>query len=139
MATFIENCPYCGVYLSPDHQEGFNLDLLKAPYPLHEEETPTANSETIDEQDQEALDVEEEGNSFLQEKILSHSAPISSLFLTLGVFFSLFAIVLFFFEENGFLILKWNAKYWYVYGAIAVPSLILGSYLLLSMQDDQDR
>ncbi len=136
VATFIENCPYCGVYLSPDHQEGFNLDLLKAPYPLQEEETVSNTSiSDSDPQTEEIIPVEEE-ETFFKEKVLRHHSLMSSFFLTLGVFFALFAVALLFFEENGYLILKWDADYWYVYGAIAVPSLLFGAYLLLNIKDD---
>jgi len=53
---------------------------------------------------------------------------------SLGAFLFSLGFFIFFFSTNGYAILKWNAKYWFVYFLMAIPLLIWG-YRLLNRLD----
>ncbi|KAF3362167.1 hypothetical protein PHSC3_001232 [Chlamydiales bacterium STE3] len=140
VATFIENCPYCGVYLSPEHQEELNFDLLKPPYPFTPSkedsyQPPYASEEEQEEKKEESSAVKK---SFLKfdTRLIDFVIPI--VLLTIGSVFSLFALVLYLFEEKGLFTLQWDAENWYLYAGVAIPSLLLGCYMFANIQDDDE-
>lgn len=136
VATTIENCPYCGVYLSPDQKEEFNFDLLKPPYPLHEEEDTAVLKApyTPEEEKLEVVPSKEEKKYKI--KLISFDSLLPLLSLTTGTVFALFAIALYLFSENGLFTLQWNADYWYLYAIIAVPAFCVGCYSLQNIKEE---
>ena len=48
------------------------------------------------------------------------------LFLSLGGLLLTLGLLLFFFSENGKVVLEWNAHYWFLYCLIATPLLMMG-------------
>lgn len=52
------------------------------------------------------------------------------LVFSLGAFLAALGLFIFFFSTNGYAILKWNAKYWFIYLLTALPLLIWGYRLL---------
>lgn len=128
VSSHIENCPYCGVYLSPEEEEvssSFNIpypfrgteetssNIPKAPYATSEETEPKPDERLVEEPS-----VKDSGELY--------QSLIPLLGLTTGTIFSLFALVLALFSTDGTLTLKWNADYWYVYAFIALPCLAVG-------------
>lgn len=138
VATHIENCPYCGVYLSPDQQEEFNFDLLKPPYPLQSDEADEAVNVpkapyTPDEIKEEPLFEEKKSYKFL---FIPFETILPLVGLTSGVVFALFSLALYLFSDNGILTLQWNADYWYIYALLAAPALCLGWYSLSNIKEE---
>lgn len=135
VATFIENCPYCGVYLSPEHQEELNFNLLKPPYPLQSEDnTDVPKAPYIPEDKNEAVPVKEK--KIWKIEFSSFETVIPLILLTTGTVFTLFALALYLFANNGMFTLQWDADYWYIYALIAVPALCLGWYTLQHVKDE---
>lgn len=141
VATHIENCPYCGVYLSPEEVEKTSsFSMLKPPYPFsfsEDENVPKAPYAPSPEEKQE----EELENSLLEpakklqtEQILDALIPLVAL--TSGVVFLLFALALYLFSADGVLTLRWNADYWYIYILIALPCLLLGMKSLFKISEE---
>ncbi len=121
-----ENCPFCGVYLSPSpsSKEG----ELVPPYKMVNEEDHIPASPYASKEDkkivEKALPIEVSEESASQEVFKKLLIALSSLILGTGLL--LFAIVLALFSENGSLILRWEATYWYAYLILALPMLFLG-------------
>lgn len=129
----VENCPYCGVYLSPEaadiKEEKVSTpskppysppkqpkkgEIPKAPYAPQEAIVPTI-SET-------ALPPSASGT--LQAVFL----PI--LLLSAGAIGLFFALILFLFASHGTLTLQWNGENWYLYLIGSASLLALGWYAL---------
>jgi len=60
------------------------------------------------------------------------------LFLTIGGMLLTLGLLLFFFSENGRVILEWNAHYWFLYCLIATPFLMLGWKFLNPSQESNE-
>lgn len=119
-----ENCPFCGVYLSPvfsGQDEGKHT--LTPPYRLvtTEEETipkaPYAPSEEVTKEEESPLSIE---SSSVRQTILTMAL------LFAGSILLFFGSLLMIFSENGFLTLRWNGEYWYLYLILAMPLLFFG-------------
>lgn len=129
-----ENCPYCGVYLSPLEEDGKTKDgLFTPPYKVVEEEAiPTApySSEEKQRSIQEPI---EELKIQEQKRDVTNGANIILLpltFLISGAVLLLFSLALFLFSRNGILTLRWDGTYWIAYLLIALGCLCAGSYYL---------
>lgn len=132
VSSQIENCPYCGVYLSPEEES--SNSLLKSPYPYRQSEEALTipkppyiaqEEEQQPEDDQRIAEEAEDNGSFEVSDVI---LPLISL--TSAAVFGLFALALTLFSNEGFLTLKWNADYWYIYAASAFLSLIVGWFSL---------
>lgn len=121
-----ENCPFCGVYLSPafNGQEEDKHSLV-APYRLvtTEEEIPKSPFHVEEEQplkeENEAAALSPEANSVKQ-------TVMTMALLFSGSILLFFGSLLMVFSENGSLTLHWNGEFWYVYLALSLPFLFLG-------------
>ena len=118
-----ENCPYCGVYLSPNGIDGTSPSTIwDPPYKLSsDEENQTAPSAPY------TLPREEN----MLEAPLDNSSTIKSVLTPLvlllsGSVFFVFGLILYLFSTNGTLTLRWDASYWYLYIGLAMPLLIYG-------------
>lgn len=131
-----ENCPYCAVYLSPENEDlkALENEAPKAPYKLEKNKdipkAPYSSGSDLNDQDTTAS----------REAVVS-LAPFQSLFLpliflTTGLIFLFFSLMLLLFSENGKLTLQWDGDFWYIYGILAVPLLILGWYYLHHSNDN---
>lgn len=132
IATDINNCPYCGVYLlatddaenkrwSPSDQED---EEAPAPlYQLQEEETAKTQTET-------------KATPFLSIELIQNLkvdiGPI--LMLMAGSIFFLFGIVLFLFSQDGILTLQWNGSNWIYFLGLSVPLIFLGWKLVKDIE-----
>lgn len=132
-----ENCPYCAVYLSPESEDlkALQQSAPKAPYkPEKAKDIPKAPYSPVNEvvADQEEV--------LAKEGVVKHNAFQSLflplIFLTTGLIFLFFSLMLFLFSEHGKLTLQWDGDIWYIYGILAVPLLILGWYYLNQSSDN---
>jgi len=147
VAREAENCPYCGVYLSPNVPEvtkpsaakplappytiptHANAKALAAPYPPKKAQEEDNNAG--DEADSDAA-ASTAGMNDLK-------AVLTPLVLLLaGSVFFLFGAALYLFSQGGVFTLRWNGDYWMYYFVIALPMLFLGWRSLSNLKDSQD-
>lgn len=133
----IENCPYCGVYLSPEpsdeKEETASVikphyspeqvqkphDIPKAPYTPRESSHKPQVLEKVLETDQKDPPTDLLKNVFI---------PL--FLLSTGTIALIFAILLLLFSSKGKLLLEWDADSWYIYAILALPLLAFGWKLL---------
>lgn len=72
-----------------------------------------------------------------EEKISGNKDAFSLLFLSIGGFLMTLGLLLFFFSEEGVLMLKWNANYWFIYCFLSLPLLYFGFRFLGSLQQQR--
>lgn len=123
-------CPYCAADLreeKPEQQRPSynpaasvkNLNTQQSLYPSHYAPKPPqeALEERAPEEAQEtALQPEEETKNIF----------VPTILLTLGAQLLLFGLLMFFFENKGFMSLKWDARIWFIYIFASIPLLIFG-------------
>lgn len=132
-----ENCPYCGVYLSPgdeakDHpfsppykntQTEGNSEVPVAPYANQEKESsPISKEETELDQD--------------KEQITTIVQPLALLLA--GSMFFIFGLALLLFSHNGVFSLHWDGNYWYIYLLISLPMLGFGWMFMRNIKDVEE-
>lgn len=124
-------CPYCAADLREEKPEqnrssfnaaasSKNREAQESLYPSHfksepEPEEPTAT--TIH------APAEEEGKGIF--------APTA--LLALGVQLFVFGVLLSFFSQKGYMLLKWDARLWFLYIFASIPFLIFGYKSLSKM------
>lgn len=134
-----ENCPYCGVYLSPTGNA--EKDLHSPPYGKTQAETPIevpaspyATQETVTTDAAKAELPEKSGESFdLMKNIIQ---PL--LLLLAGSVFFIFGLALLLFSHNGVFTLRWNGSYWFLYLLLGVPMLFFGWLSLQQLREDEE-
>lgn len=134
-----ENCPYCGVYLSPSSEgDGKDANLIP-PYKLaaSDDEVPsssfakkgeTAAAAAIDT----TAPVEEAPKDDIRNLIMT----MAMLIMGSGLF--LFAIVLMLFSEEGSFMLRWQSDNWYIYLILSLPMLFMGWRYLQNMSENNN-
>ena len=138
-----ENCPYCGVYLSPlsiSGKEDKEDNLFAPPYRLdtssEDNDVPPSPFAAPEEAKEEAkADIlPAEG---LQKPIINqlNSAIISLMLLLAGSVFLFFSLALLLFSRNGVLTLHWNGDIWFVYLILSLPMLFFGWRYLQQSKD----
>ena len=122
-----ENCPYCGVYLSPTTEgDGKDANLIP-PYKLASSEEEVSNAPYIAKNigsasnAEKALSVEED-----QPKDDIRNLIVTMAMLIMGSGLFLFAIILMLFSEEGSFVLRWQSDNWYIYLLLSLPMLFLG-------------
>lgn len=114
-----ENCPYCGVYISPStvsEDQGHHSDPLSPPYRLDPEDqhnsTPTSPYQSHDSQESSHSSNSQVENKTAtgMKKVLT---PLS--FLLTGSVFFLFGLALALFSQGSTFTLQWDATWWYLY------------------------
>lgn len=122
-------CPFCAADLREEKPEQLrptynpsvslkNLNTQQSLYPPHQGKAPLAEEEEALPQETAAVISEPE------EEKKNIWGPV--LLLALGSQLLLFGILLLLFSHKGSLILKWDARIWYVYVGAAIPLLIFG-------------
>lgn len=130
-----ENCPYCGVYLSPTTEgDGKDANLIP-PYKMAsvEEEIPAApygNKTAATPVTDAAVAVEEDRP---KDDIRTLIVTMAMLIMGSGLF--LFAIVLMLFSEEGSFVLRWQSDNWYIYLLLSLPMLFLGWRYLQNLSE----
>lgn len=121
-----ENCPFCGVYLSPHGDEGDDeeeSDFFTPPYPTEKEEDTPAPKPVQKE-------------IVAQESDLKKVAVPVTLLLSGTVFF-LFGLALFLFSRGGLFILRWNGSYWHLYLGFGLAALFFGWKSLNNLSESE--
>lgn len=123
------NCPYCAVYLGPGSNGSEDSTVLAPPYKIE------------DTEEQEAVAAPETRQAAELAPIIPSSEVkqvlLPLVFLSGGLLFSLFGIILLLFSKKGVFNLQWNGEYWYLYLAFALPMLAFG-WRSLRKFDEQD-
>lgn len=126
-----ENCPFCGVYLSPTVSPTSSSDI-SPPYTF-EEETDLAppppygdkNTETMDNHINEAESKSINGESHAETNSnLSIILPLTACLA--GSIFFLFGFILLLFSQNGVFSLSWNGDFWLAYLTFGFVMLLVG-------------
>ncbi len=126
-----ENCPYCGVYLSPTTEgDGKDANLIP-PYKMAvEEEVPAAPygskpAEGTPKPDNDgSLAAQQLTTEQPNDDIRNLVVTMAMLIMGSGLF--LFAIVLMLFSEEGSFELRWQSDNWYIYLMLSFPMLFMG-------------
>lgn len=149
-AAHLENCPYCGVYLSPLSLNGKQESLFTPPYrqtkrmvsqdvspppaayqapasvPTYEEPQPLETNVVADALDEEKTDVVVEELQMSDDLVASKNAILAFLLLFSGSLFTLFSLVLLLFSQDGVLVLRWNSYLWPLFTLFAIPLFFFG-------------
>jgi hypothetical protein len=133
-----ENCPFCGVYLSPLNESAKD-SLFAPPYKMaetHSEngEIPEAPYADKEANQQPQINSDEAISESKEEEKPNILLPL--LLMPAGTVLFLFGLVMFFFSRNGVLTLRWDGTYWFLYLFLGVPLIIYGWRCLLKVQDD---
>lgn len=125
-------CIFCGVDLGSNGLYG-QVDAVPEPLYRHKGE------EAFFDENQEKSHLDDSYVKPLfkqaqpQEEVFaveeSKGEPLSLFampFLMVGSLLFVFSLFLLFFSEDGYLTLKWDASFWFVYLLVSVPVIILG-------------
>jgi len=138
-------CPYCGNDLAQgrseqpsreakEHKSDDSLaSLYKPPYSAKSGESSSQHAyvEEMASHDVFQADHASEEPAMVTE---SDGGIWPLLFLTLGATLLTLGLILFFFSENGRVVLEWNAHYWFLYCLCSVPMLMMGYRFLATKQ-----
>ncbi len=133
-----ENCPYCGVYLSPSEDEAPEEemnDLFSPPYQVDEtsensDEVPSSpyamHEEPHEREEEEPIESERVTDEIRStaDEVKRVLVPLSMLLS--GTVFFLFGLALFLFSRHGVFVLQWNGAYWYFYLGVGLAALLFG-------------
>ncbi len=125
-----ESCPFCGVAL--DHT--IPKSDYKPPYRLAKQEETQAIP-VAPMLKPEGFAVENEDSYVDQTKKVMITLGCLSAGLILLLFGSILAI---FAGADDMLVLRWDARYWYLYFVVSIPLLIIGWRALGSIVDHED-
>lgn len=137
-------CPYCGSDIfekSENLAEQKTSDDVKSlsyeetlsslyPPPYKPKTIQTATSKyyeeknDTDEELEEGPEENEEDDSTSTKNEKNALIPTALFWIGINIF--VFSILLLVFSQNGFLYLKWNAKFWFLYSIISIPLLYFG-------------
>ena len=133
VAMEVSICPYCGSSIFNQNRNLSNKKSSDNVKSLSYEETlaslypPPYRTKVIESPD--SLEPEED-NKQIEPQEQVQEFEKNSLFPTIlfwiGINLLVFSLILLFFSKDGFLNLKWNSTYWYLYSLIAVPLLYFG-------------
>lgn len=125
VSLHLEQCPYCGADLNQPQERKIPYESLGSPF----QQAPTT---PFVEKDNFAVSNEEWKNALDEQDLPEEDAKsgrrevIALLLLLPGVVFCLFALLLFFFSNDGTLTLHWNQNMAYFYFLGAIPLIYLG-------------
>lgn len=131
-----ENCPFCGVYLSPLGKIGEpenKGNLFAPPYQVEDSDSeeqkipaaPFAMDVAALKEKVAALPADAQlKTGYLTEEMKTVILPL--ILLSAGTVLLLFGIALLLFSQNGVFTLKWDAEHWYIYLLLALPMLFFG-------------
>lgn len=133
-----ENCPFCGVYLSPLGNDEGKDSLFAPPYRIEEteEEPQVPTAPYVQEQTVREEVIPLNTKEVIDEKQSALQAILVPLILMLsGSVFLLFGLALFLFSHNGVFTLSWDASGWYLYLLLGLPILAYGCHTLMKLKD----
>ncbi len=109
-------CPYCAADLREERPErAMSQSLYPPPYPIKTEkvELPAAEPDLSPKQEEEP-----------KERITGVLVP--TLLFAAGSLLFLLGLLLLVFSQNGQVVLKWDARLWFLYLFASVPFLVFG-------------
>jgi len=125
-------CPFCAADLREEkpeqrycsHPQSFsNNQMTQSLYPSsiqdQEVQKPSEIPSRISHQEEAFQDVPSEENK-------QAGLFVPTVLFTLGVQLFIFGLLMLLFSHKGTVILKWDARFWFVYLFVAVPFLIFG-------------
>jgi len=125
-------CPFCAADLReekpeqryfPRPQSLQNNQMMQSLYPTaHRQETPAPQSAPPGSAPQE--EAAEAAPS--EEVSKSTNSFVPTILFTLGVQLFIFGLLVLLFSHKGVVILKWDARLWFIYVFAAVPFLVFG-------------
>lgn len=133
VAMEVSICPYCGSNVFEKDENVTNQKPAESAKSLSYEETlaslypPPYKPKVIDtdgsyEKDEDINQVQQKE----EVKLDDTNNLLSTILFWVGVNILVFSLILLFFSKDGFLHLKWNASYWYLYSLISLPLLYFG-------------
>lgn len=125
VAKHLENCPFCGVYLSPDESLVSTQSALKAPYTPPSKESPEAIPEPP-YSPQSSKEAVVERVAVLPQQDQFNEVFLPVFCLSAGLVAILFALLLLLFSSHGKLVMEWDASLWGWYALGGVLMLALG-------------
>jgi hypothetical protein len=143
VAREAENCPYCGVYLSPNVPEVANTSPAKPltpPYTIPTQANQKALAAPYQPQNtqEDSEGDSEEGDKEVATPMESNDTKavmIPLILLLAGSVLFIFGATLYLFSHNGVFTLRWNGDYWMYYLLLALPMLIWGWLSLGKIND----
>ncbi len=146
-----DNCPYCQAALYPETEvdevvqskyeypspykppkSEFTMGQAMAPSsPFVGKSKEEVMSEDGNEEDEEGVD--EEIMPFGDAKTII----VTMSMLMGGLVFFLFGLLLLLFSSNGYLVLRWNNDYWFLYAGLGTLMLILGFFNLKNVSEEE--
>lgn len=137
VALDVENCPYCGVYLSPTDKPEKNRSSNSA---LGKSQTEPSSEIPIAPYAQDTAEaVQEEPSEIAGEGVSLLGSTLQPLLLLLtGAVFSIFGLALFLFSHKGVFTLSWNGTYWFLYLLLGVPMLLFGWLSLNKINEEAE-
>jgi len=118
-------CPFCAADLreeKPEQRYGSYITHVDSSY-----RNPHRRSQTEEEANPEEF-VEEEDPTFFEEEEeeTRKSAVLPTVLFTLGVQLCVLSLLMLLFSHNGVVLLKWNARYWFLYMLVSAPLVFFG-------------
>lgn len=124
------NCPYCGVYLHPKDDDGYeDIEDHRPPYAIPEEQENTVPEAPYAATREAVIENKPEKTPLQIMKAQSADWKIVVLPLAMllaGSLSLLFGVLLLLFSHNGTFTLQWNASYWVYYLVASIPLLFMG-------------
>ncbi len=144
-------CPFCATDLTGEPPKKVaTASTPAAPYskskatappppPYQRQPAPIGPSEYMGSNDAEKSTPEPVQRAHPTDDPGARAALIPMLLLLPGAFFLLFSTILLLFSSDGVLTLQWNARYWMLYLALALPLIYFGSVCLYKLERDRSK
>lgn len=133
VAMEVSICPYCGSSLFsqnpslPNQKTGDSVKSLSNEETLASLYPPPYKTKIMESVD--SLEQVEENKSVEQKediKEFEKKSLLPTILFWVGANLLIFSLILLFFSKDGFLCLKWNSTYWYLYTLLSIPLLYFG-------------
>lgn len=128
VAMEVSICPYCGssVFTKTENivssKTNDNVKSLSYEETLASLYPPPYKPKVMED----SLEKEEEKVEQKDAVKIEKSSFLPTILFWMGVNLVIFSLILLFFSKDGFLVLKWNANYWYLYSLVSFPLLYFG-------------